>query len=81
MQEKKNIYVSLDIDVLDPAYAPGVSVPEPGGLSTRELFEIINQLAKNISCFELVEVNPKLDINDITSKVACKAIYELLDSR
>lgn len=79
--EKKNIYVSLDIDVLDPAYAPGVSVPEPGGLSTRELFEIINLLAKNMRCFELVEVNPKLDINEITSKVACKAIFELLDSR
>ncbi|NHJ32410.1 MAG: arginase family protein [Asgard group archaeon] len=79
-QEKKNIYVSLDIDVLDPAFAPGVSVPEPGGLSTRELFEIINLFAKSTKCFELVEVNPKLDVNDITSKVACKIIFELLDS-
>jgi agmatinase len=80
-QGKKKIYLSLDIDVLDPAFAPGVSVPEPGGLSTRELFEIINLLAKEIICFELVEVNPKLDVNDITSKVACKAIFELFDSR
>ncbi|MBK5113846.1 MAG: arginase family protein [Candidatus Heimdallarchaeota archaeon] len=79
--EKKNIYVSLDIDVLDPAYAPGVSVPEPGGLSTRELFEIVNLFAKNTRCFELVEVNPQLDINEITSKVASKVIFELLDSR
>jgi agmatinase len=79
--EKKNIYVSLDIDVLDPAYAPGVSVPEPGGLSTRELFEIVDLFAKNTRCFELVEVNPQLDINEITSKVASKVIFELLDSR
>jgi len=80
-QEKKNIYVSLDIDVLDPAFAPGVSVPEPGGLSTRELIEIVNLFAKKVFCFELVEVNPELDVNGITSKVACKAIFELLDSR
>ncbi|MCG3253983.1 MAG: agmatinase [Candidatus Heimdallarchaeota archaeon] len=80
VKHQKNIYVSLDIDVLDPAFAPGVSVPEPGGLTTRELFEVINLLAKNIKCFEIVEVNPKLDINDITSKIACKTIFELLDS-
>ena len=80
VSHSNNIYVSLDIDVLDPAFAPGVSVPEPGGLSTRELFEVINLLAKNIKCFEIVEVNPELDINDITSKIACKTIFELLDS-
>ncbi len=80
-QEKRNIYVSLDADVLDPAFAPGVSVPEPGGLSSRELFEIINLLAKKIFCFDLVEVNPLLDVNDMTSRIACKIIFELLDSR
>ena len=80
IKRQKNIYVSLDIDVLDPAFAPGVSVPEPGGLTTRELFEVINLLAKNIKCYEIVEVNPKQDINHITSKIACKTIFELLDS-
>ena len=80
IKHQKNIYVSLDIDVLDPAFAPGVSVPEPGGLTTRELFEVISLLAKNIKCFEIVEVNPKMDVNNITSKIACKTIFELLDS-
>ncbi|MHA1212985.1 MAG: arginase family protein [Candidatus Heimdallarchaeota archaeon] len=76
-----SLYVSLDIDVLDPAFAPGVSVPEPGGLSTRELISIIRLLAKKIKCFELVEVNPTKDINDITSLVACKIIFELMDAK
>ena len=76
----ENIYFSLDIDVLDPAFAPGVSVPEPGGITTRELIEVIKLLAKKIKCFELVEVNPQLDLNDITSKTACKILFELFDS-
>jgi agmatinase len=77
--KENNLYVSLDMDVLDPAYAPGVSVPEPGGLSTRELFYILNKLASKIKCFEIVEVNPKRDINNITSLIACKTIFEILE--
>jgi len=76
-----SFYVSLDIDVLDPAYAPGVSVPEPGGLSSRELFSILQILANKTKCFEIVEINPNKDFNDLTSMVACKAIFELLDSK
>jgi agmatinase len=75
----KNLYVSLDIDVLDPAFAPGVSVPEPGGLSTRELFYIIEQLAPKTKCLEVVEVNPELDQNNATSLAACKIIFKFLD--
>ncbi|MGC9778723.1 MAG: arginase family protein [Candidatus Heimdallarchaeota archaeon] len=76
----KNVYVSVDIDVLDPVFAPGISVPEPGGLTSRELFSIIEKLAKVIGCFEIVEVNPKIDINNLTSMVACKTIFSLLDA-
>ncbi len=79
-KKHSDIYLSLDIDVLDPAFAPGVSVPEPGGLSTRELLQVVQSLAKQIKCFELVEVNPKLDFNNMTSNVACKVIFELFDS-
>ncbi|HUU77638.1 MAG TPA: arginase family protein [candidate division Zixibacteria bacterium] len=79
LHKHKKLYVSLDIDVLDPAFAPGVSVPEPGGITSRELFEVIELLAKNIICFEIVEVNPNLDYNNITSKVACKAIFHFCD--
>ncbi len=80
LRKHKNLYVSLDIDVLDPAFAPGVSVPEPGGITTRELFEITTKLAKGICCFEVVEVNPQLDINSITSKTAANVIFKLFDA-
>ncbi|MHA1155147.1 MAG: agmatinase [Candidatus Heimdallarchaeota archaeon] len=80
LRKHKNLYVSLDIDVLDPAFAPGVSVPEPGGITTRELFEITMKLAKGIRCFEVVEVNPQLDINSITSKTAANVIFKLFDA-
>ena len=79
-KKHNNIYLSLDIDVLDPAFAPGVSVAEPGGLSTRELLLVIQALAKQIKCFELVEVNPKLDSNNFTSNVACKVVFELFET-
>ena len=75
------IYISIDIDVLDPAFAPGVSVPEPGGLTSRELFVIIEKLAKITSCFEIVEVNPKIDLNNLTSMVASKAIFTFFDHK
>ncbi len=80
LEKHKNLYVSLDIDVLDPAFAPGVSVPEPGGLTTRELFEITAKLAKRIRCLEVVEVNPLLDVNDITSKTVANVIFSLFDA-
>ncbi|MBD3191417.1 MAG: hypothetical protein GF308_12285 [Candidatus Heimdallarchaeota archaeon] len=80
LTEHKNLYLSLDMDVLDPAFAPGVSVPEPGGITSRDLFEIIKRLAPVTSCLEIVEVNPKLDINRLTAMTACKVIFELMDS-
>ena len=76
-----NLYVSIDIDVLDPAFAPGVSVPEPGGLSTRELFHTLKSFSLVTACLEIVEVNPTLDINNITSMVASKLVYELMEKR
>jgi len=73
------LYVSVDIDVLDPAFAPGTGYPEPGGLTTRELIYFIQRLKnlKNIILWDLVEVNPKKDINDITSLTAAKLIVEM----
>lgn len=76
----KNLYVSVDIDVLDPAFAPGVSVPEPGGITSRELFKLIKQIASKTICLDLVEYNPLKDFNDITAKTACKIIYHFIDS-
>jgi agmatinase len=75
----KDLYVSIDIDVLDPAFAPGTGYIEPGGLSTRELLFFLERLKKlqNLRAFDLVEVNPAKDVNDITSKVGAKILVEL----
>lgn len=75
------IYLTLDIDVLDPAYAPGTGTPEAGGLSSRELMELINQLMDRlpITAMDLVEISPSLDtVNQITSWAGAKIIYEVL---
>ncbi|MFY0689006.1 MAG: agmatinase [Cyclobacteriaceae bacterium] len=74
------VYISFDMDVLDPAFAPGVSHHEPGGLSNREAIEIIQQLkATNIVGIDLVEYNPKKDINGVTAMTAAKILKELID--
>jgi len=73
------VYISLDMDCLDPAFAPGVSHHEPGGMSTRELLEIINSIQGNIVGADLVEFNPERDINGMTGMVAAKLLKELID--
>jgi arginase len=72
------VFISLDIDVLDPAFAPGVSHYEPGGMSTRELINFLqNQGHLNIIGADLVEYNPTRDINGATAMVAAKLLKEL----
>ncbi len=75
----KDLYVSIDIDVLDPAFAPGTGYIEPGGLSTRELLFFLNRLKKlqNLRAFDLVEINPSKDVKDMTSKAGAKILVEL----
>ena len=72
------VYISIDMDGLDPAFAPGVSHPEPGGLSTREMITVIQNIKGNIIGGEIVEYNPDRDINDITAATAAKIFKELL---
>ncbi|MEW5785946.1 MAG: agmatinase [Bacillota bacterium] len=73
------VYLSLDIDVLDPAFAPGTGTPEGGGLSTREVIELIRALLTRlpVKAADIVEVSPPLDCSDITSWAALKIIYEI----
>ena len=66
------IYVSFDIDSLDPAFAPGVSHHEPGGLSTREVIGIIQGLKGRIVGADIVELNPRRDPSGITAMAAAK---------
>jgi agmatinase len=72
-------YVSLDIDVLDPAHAPGTGTPEAGGMSARELLGILRGLAGQhlVGC-DVVEVAPAYDHAEITAVAAANAVYELL---
>lgn len=74
------IFISFDIDVLDPAYAPGTGTPEPGGLTTREVFPIVRRLCaeKNVVGFELVEVNPLVDPGYTTAQNADRILRECL---
>ena len=72
-------YVSVDIDVLDPAFAPGTGTPEPGGLSSRELMYLIRGIESlNIVGADVVEVAPAYDHADITSLAAAHVAYEFL---
>ncbi len=73
-----NVYLSIDIDVLDPAFAPGTGIPDAGGLSTRDLITLIRALhVLPVIGADLVEVAPPLDISDITSFAALRIITEL----
>jgi arginase len=72
------IYVSFDMDALDPAFAPGVSHWEPGGLSTREAIGYLQGLPAPIVGADIVELNPVRDISGLTATVAAKLLKELL---
>ncbi len=72
------LYVSLDLDGLDPAFAPGVSHPEPGGLSVRDVVRLLHRVRAPIVGADIVEYNPQNDIRDLTARVAGKLLKELL---
>ncbi len=73
------VYVSIDIDVLDPAFAPGTGTPEAGGLSSRELLAVLRGLkGMAIASADLVEVAPAYDHAEITSIAAAHLVYEVL---
>ena len=71
------LYVSIDLDALDPAYAPGVSHHEPGGLSTRQVLDLIHKVPGTVIGGDVVEYNPARDINSVTAMVAAKLTKEL----
>ena len=74
------LYVSVDIDSLDPAFAPGTGYIEPGGLSSRQLLYFLSRLKKlnNLKMVDVVEINPKKDINHLTSKLGAKILVEMI---
>ncbi len=75
------VYVSIDIDVLDPAFAPGTGTPEAGGMTSRELLAVLRQLAGlDIVGADIVEVSPAYDHAEITGIAASHTAYELLSA-
>jgi len=71
------LYISIDMDSLDPAFAPGVSHHEPGGLSVRELLSVLHRVPGPIVGADIVEYNPVRDVNGMTAVVAAKLVKEI----
>ncbi|MBO9452647.1 agmatinase [Tropicibacter sp. R16_0] len=71
------VYLSLDLDGLDPAFAPGVSHHEPGGLSTRDVIDLIARFQGQLIGADIVELNPHRDPYGITAMVAAKMVKEI----
>jgi arginase len=72
------VYLSFDVDVLDPAFAPGVSHREPGGMSVREAIAHWHAVAGKIVGADLVEYNPQQDVAQLTATVCGKILKEIL---
>ncbi len=71
------LYLSFDLDVLDPAFAPGVSHREPGGLSIREALSAIQSVSAKIVGADIVEFNPRMDVVNVTAAVCAKLLKEV----
>ncbi len=80
MSEVPHVFLSVDIDVADPAFAPGTGTPEPGGLQARELLSAVRRICTDlpIAGVEVVEVSPPYDTADITALLANRVVMEAL---
>ena len=75
---KNPLYISLDMDAFDPAYAPGVSHHEPGGLTSRQVINLIQSIDTEIIGADIVEYNPNRDFQNMTAFLAAKMMKEIL---
>jgi agmatinase len=71
------LYISIDLDGIDPSEAPGVAHPEPGGLTVRELLSVLARQKAHIVGADIVELNPTRDLNGVTAMVAAKLVREV----
>lgn len=76
LETKRRIYLSLDMDVFDPAFAPGVSTPEPFGIHPFDFLKVVDEIADRVIAFDVVEVVP--DFNKVTQTLAAKLINEFI---
>jgi len=70
------VYISMDIDALDPAHAPGVSHREPGGLTVRQVIDLVHTIDQPVVGADIVEYNPRCDISNLTALVGAKLVKE-----
>ncbi len=71
------LYISVDLDGLDPSEAPGVSHPEPGGLTVREILAVLSRQRASVVGADIVELNPRFDPSGVTAIVAAKFVREI----
>lgn len=78
--KNKPVYITIDLDVLDPAVFPGTGTPEPGGINFHHMLEIIGILSnlENVVGLDVVELSPKYDVSGVSTAVACKTLRELV---
>jgi agmatinase len=76
----KPVYITIDLDVLDPSVFPGTGTPEPGGINFHQMLEIISILSKleNVVGMDVVELSPRYDASGVSTAVACKTLRELV---
>jgi len=78
-KQAKCVFLSFDIDCLDPAFAPGTGTPEPGGFLPREVFKLLQLVAREgLAGMEVVEVSPPYDVADVTALLASRVIMDVL---
>jgi agmatinase len=75
---KNPLYISLDMDGFDPAFAPGVSHHEPGGLSSRQVIDLLQSIDTEVVGADIVEYNPNRDFQNMTAFLAAKMMKEIL---
>jgi len=78
-KEAKCVFLSFDIDCLDPAFAPGTGTPEPGGFLPREVLSLLQLVTREgLAGMEVVEVSPPYDVADVTALLASRVIMNVL---
>ena len=81
--QSQNLYITFDIDVMDPSQAPGTGTPEIGGLFYEEVRDCVVRLIQkqNVVAFDMVEVSPPYDSSDITAQLAARLIIDMLTAK
>lgn len=76
LKDVDHIYLTFDMDVLEPGLAPGTGANEPGGLTVVQAFSMLEELYDKVDVFDIAEVNPLYDVREITSSIAAKIMFE-----